>query len=310
MKETTPSATALIVALIRAVHTRTAPQPLINDPWGEQLVPDAVSAAIVEALLGKGGGSHAAANAPAMQAADLDTLLQKNPAYANVILRSRYTEDALDVAVARGVKQYVLIGAGLDSYALRVPPAAQQLEIFEIDHPATQGYKTAMLAELGLADAAAAHFVSADLSQESLGSALSRSAFNPQEQTFFSLLGVTMYLSRQDNKSLMREISRCACPGSELVFTYVDEVAFSPDTSPELDQFKSMQKGVAAVSEPFLSGFDPGTLSQNLGSLGLRLDEDQDDLQLIERYDSQGVNRLRSSSIGRIARVCVVDDGH
>lgn len=305
MKESTPSATALTVALFRALHSRTAPQPLINDTWGDLLVPESVVAAIRQSLSTQATSDSGPASSGESQA-DVDTLLLKSAAYANVILRCRYTEDALAEAVARGVRQYVLIGAGFDSYALRVPATAKHLSIFEIDHPATQDMKTARLAECGITIDDSVHFLPADLSRESLSAVLMNSAFSATEPAFFSLLGVTMYLSPADNRATMREIVKCGAPGSELVFSYVDQQVFSAEAAAAPAAFVDMQKQVAAVGEPFVSGFDPATLKENLRSVGLELREDLDDIQLIERYDSDGVNGLQSAALSRIARAEIV----
>jgi len=296
MNETNPSATALVVALIRATHTRTAPRPLINDPWGDQLVPGAAVSAIRQSMLS--GDGSAATDAQV----DIDALLRASPAYANVVLRTRYTEDALAAAVSRGVTQYVLVGAGFDSYALRTPASAEHLRIFEIDHPATQTLKTRRLADCGIAVHERVQFLPADLSREPLGAVLTKSSFDPGALTFFSLLGVTMYLSAADNRATLREIAKCAAPGSELVFTYIDQAIFAAGSGSAPEAFTSIRKSVASVGEPFICGFDPATLPVNLEKAGLLLQEDLTDPELIAQYDPAGANGLISAPQSRIAR--------
>ena len=92
----------------------------------------------------------------------VDAWLRSSAAYATVITRSRYAEDALHSAIARGVKQYVLIGAGFDSYVLRRPPEARYIEIFEVDHPATQSFKRQRIVDCGIALRNSVHFLDAD----------------------------------------------------------------------------------------------------------------------------------------------------
>ena len=300
MKETNASATALVVALIRATHTRTAPLPLIDDAWADQLVPGSAVSAIRQSL-SPGGKDDAGATQ-----AQMDAFLRASPAYANVVIRTRYTEDALAAAVARGVTQYVLVGAGFDSYALRIPVAAQHVRVFEVDHPATQSLKTRRLQDCGLAVPDTVQFLPADLSKEPLGAALARSTFNPDELTFFSLLGVTMYLSAADNRATMREIAKCGAAGSELVFTYIDEAVFSTGAGSPPEAFTDIQKSVASVGEPFISGFDPAGLRGNLHKVGLQLEEDLTDPELIARYDPGGANSLISAPQSRIARARTV----
>ena len=137
MEKFSASRTALATALMRAAHTRLDANPLIDDPWGDRLVPESVRGAMA------------------------DQALLQSPAYANVILRTRYAEDALEIAVAKGVAQYVLVGAGFDSFALRRPYFAAALEIFEIDFPATQNLKLERIAECGLDLPGSVHFIAA-----------------------------------------------------------------------------------------------------------------------------------------------------
>ena len=286
MQDQTPSFTALATALMRSLHTRADPLPLIDDPWGERLVPEIVVRKIAERL---------------PPGAAVDGWLRANPAYCNVITRARFSEDALGQAVARGARQVVTIGAGFDSWALRRPEAAREVQVFEIDHPATQDLKRRRIAACAGGVPTGLHLLAADLSREILGDVLARTSFRSDAPAFFSWLGVTMYLSRDTNLATLRAIAGCAAPGSELVFSYVDQVAFGAGAM--ADEFQALQRSVADAGEPFLSGFDPGTLAGDLQAIGLGLIEDCDDTQLVARYDPQRINALRPSIRSRIARV-------
>jgi len=289
------SQTALATALMRAIHTRLDRNPLIDDPWGERIVPSSVQQRFREAALSR-MDSRAQAEARAAPGSILDTSLRASPAYAGVIMRSRYAEDALRSAVAGGVRQYVLVGAGFDSFALRRPAFAQTLEIFEIDHPATQALKQQRLRELGL-EPPAVHYIAADRSTESLASALYRSKFRPLERAFFSWLGVTMYLTRAANLATLRAIAGCAASGSELVFTYFDERAFSSDSQ----SFEELRRRVAAAGEPFQSGFDPAMLAEQLRATGFELLDDIAERDLLERLDPQGSSGLKAGRFSHLA---------
>ena len=105
--------------------------------------------------------------------------------------RSRYTEDSLEKAVEQGVKQYVILGAGFDTFAFRCPEILEKLQVYEVDHPATQAFKRSRLAEAGWELPPQLHFVPVDFEQESLAEALTRSSYDPQAPSFFSWLGVT-----------------------------------------------------------------------------------------------------------------------
>src|SRR5271156_5296700 len=194
---------------MRAAHTRLDPDPLIDDAWGDRLVPESVREMIRNAALGR---MDPTARLRAMAAPDgiVDASVRRSPAYANVITRARYAEDALQAAVGGGVRQYVLVGAGFDSFILRRPAYAADLEIFEIDHPATQGLKIERIRELGISLPDSVHFVASDLSKESVATSLSRSTHRADLSSFFSWLGVSMYLNRAANLATLRSIAGCA----------------------------------------------------------------------------------------------------
>jgi methyltransferase (TIGR00027 family) len=296
------SRTALATSLMRAVHTRTDPDPLIDDPWGDRLVPDSLRDMIRATALARMDGP---ARRAALASPDsiVDESLRHSRAYANVITRTRFAEDALQDAVARGVRQYVLIGAGFDSFSLRRPGFAADLSIFEIDSPATQNLKIERIRECGVTLPDSVHFVAADLSRETVAAALSRSAFRPGDLTFFSWLGVTMYLTREANLATLESVASCSRAGSELVFTYFDERLLEVQSEPFLD----MQKRVAALGEPFLSGFNPAMIGQDLTDCGFKLLEDLDGVEVAAKYHRTGVRALGQSSYSHIALAEVLD---
>lgn len=289
---------------MRSLHGRLDPLPLLQDPWGERLVPVSVREAYARHALERLPESERAT-----AAADLsgfaERALRAASSYTGVITRSRFTEDALHEAVARGVRQYVLVGAGFDSYALRLPAAERDLRIYEVDHPATQSFKLRRLEEAGISRPGAVHFLAADLANEDLAAVLARSDFDPLVPTFFSWLGVTMYLTRAANEQALRGIARCAAAGSELVFTYIDALVFRPESGEAYVRFEPLRREVAAIGEPFLCGFDPATLPQELAALGFEILDDLSDMDLVSRYDPQGRNALRTSGHSRIARARV-----
>jgi methyltransferase (TIGR00027 family) len=293
------SRTALATALMRARHARLDPKPLIDDRWGDRLVPQTVRDAIRNRAWSE-VPADLRERARASPGSIVDEYLRNSAAYANVIVRSRYAEDALAAAVSSGIRQYVMIGAGFDSFALRRPSFARDLAVYEIDHPATQGLKRRRMAECGVAAPPATYFVAADLGKEDLRSALSRSPFHADRGTFFSWLGVTMYLTREANLAALRAIATSASAGSELVFTYLDGSALEPGSS--AGRFQALSETVASLGEPFLSGFNPSTLRQELLQVGLELIEDLTGPQLLQRYDREGINGLQTMLTSHIAR--------
>jgi methyltransferase (TIGR00027 family) len=279
MEKPTPSRTALATSLMRAAHTRLDPHPLINDPWGDRLVPEPVKRAM------------------APSDAILDESLMSSRSYANVITRTRYAEDALRAAVTKGIQQYVLIGAGFDSFALRLPEFAANLKIFEIDFPATQNLKIERIGACGMVLPESVCFIAADLSVESVATALARSPFEAKQMTFFSWLGVTMYLTREANLSTLRSIASCSPAGSEVVFTYLDARVFQARS----ESFRELEQRVAALGEPFLSGFNPAELEANLAACGLELIEDLNGSEAATRYNRGAGNAFGRSMFSHIA---------
>jgi len=119
MIESSPSRTALATSLMRALHSRRDPSPLLDDPWGDRLVPESERDRFCQRILAR-MDSEARAAALRSPGSVLDDFFLTNVAYPGVVIRSRYTEDALKEAANRGTRQYVLIGAGFDSFALRL----------------------------------------------------------------------------------------------------------------------------------------------------------------------------------------------
>jgi methyltransferase (TIGR00027 family) len=301
MEDLTVSRTALATSLMRAAHTRLDPNPLIDDSWGDRLVPESARDMFREAALGR-MDAEAQRKALASPGTIIDESLRRSVAYANVITRTRFAEGALQLAVTKGIRQYVLIGAGFDSFILRRPAFAADLQIFEIDFPATQRLKLERIAACGLTLPDSVHFIAADLSHETVAAAVARSPFRADELTFFSWLGVTMYLTREANRDTLGSIASCTPAGSELVFTYFDERQFHAQSA----AFGELEHRVAALGEPFLSGFDPETLARELEGCGLQLLEDLDGGEVAAKYDRVDANSLRPSSFSHIARAQVI----
>ena len=283
MEQSRASVTALGAALMRAVHTRGSASPLIADLWGDRLVSEDEREVVLNVVL-NGLSSQDRERCEKLGApnAILDSALQAHPGYGWAVLRTRYAEDALQVAVGRDTRQYVIVGAGLDSFALRQPDFARDVDVFEIDYPATQDLKRHRLRDCGVPLPSRLHFVPADLSREEISDALARSAFRSTDPAFFSWLGVTQYLTREANLGTLRGIAACAASGSELVFTYVEQSALGRNRAST--SIARLQGAFAAAREPWLSGFDPSELAEVLDALGLMLIEDLNGSDAKSRY--------------------------
>ena len=274
--------------MMRAAHTRLDRPVLIEDAWGDRLILDEER----EAMLARAGGG------------DADALLRAHPSYGTVIVRARYAEDLLADAVSRGVRQYVIIGAGMDSFALRRPGSPRDLEIFEVDHPSTQRLKTARLELCGIPLPGGLHLVAADLSETALDDALASSAFQSNRPAFFSWLGVTTYLTREANLATLGAIASCGLAGSELVFSYLDQRLLDADVAPERLQRARAQ--VASLGEPWVSGFDPGELGSVVRGAGLEIVENLGPEELAARYCARRDDGLSPSHGAHLAHARVV----
>jgi methyltransferase (TIGR00027 family) len=199
-----------------------------------------------------------------------------------VLSRARYSEDLLEEAIGRGVRQYVILGAGLDTFAFRRKEFLKRVRVFEIDHPDTQEGKRRRIAELGWAEPEGLHFVPVDLARESLPAALARVPYDRSVPTFVSWLGVTPYLAHDALLATMRSVAEVAPAGSELVFDYFESDAFVPEKRALRVHF-TIREG-ERVGEPLKGGLDPRTLASDLARIGLRLREDLGPSEIQQRF--------------------------
>ena len=218
--------------------------------------------------------------------------------------RSRYTEDCLEEAVQKGVRQYINLGAGLDTFAFRRPDLADRLQVFELDHPATQALKRERVARAGWAHPANLHFLPIDFAKENLAEVLRRSPYDPGQLSFFSWLGVSFYLTREVVFETLRSIGSLSAPGSTIVFDYLDADAFIPDKVSK--RVQQMQGMAMQLGEPMKAGFDPSALAGDLDRLGLRLEENLDPAAIEARYFQGRSDRYHAVEHFHYARAVVV----
>jgi methyltransferase (TIGR00027 family) len=193
--------------------------------------------------------------------------------------RSRFAEDELTRAVAHGVTQYVILGAGLDTFAYRNPHPG--LRVFEVDHPSTQAWKREQLQAAYIPVPQSLTFVPIDFEQQTLIVELKRSGLDFATPAFFSWLGVTPYLTREACMTTLRFIAKMPA-GSGVVFDFaLDPALLNAGQREALD---ALAKRVASVGEPFQLFFDPAKLQSDLESLGFHRTEFLQGAQINERY--------------------------
>jgi methyltransferase (TIGR00027 family) len=259
MQEGKFSRTAQRVAIRRAAHQLLDEPKVLDDPLALRII----GAEAAAALRFDPKEDHAFARA----------------FRAFMAARSRFAEDELARAVEHGVTQYVILGAGLDTFAYRNPHPG--LRVFEIDHPATQAWKCEQLRAAGIPIPPSLIFVPVDFEHQTLANALARSGLNPNAPGFFSWLGVTPYLTREACMTTLSVIASMPA-GSGVVFDFaIDPALLNAGQRQALD---ALSKRVAAAGEPFQLFFDPTKLQHELKTLGFHRTEFLQGAQINARY--------------------------
>lgn len=242
------SRTALATAYLRAAHQLIDGKPLLlDDPLALQ-------------ILGRDTAQLIEASKDQYQTRATRGLR------AHVLLRSRFAEDQLAKAVAeRGVRQYILIGAGLDTFAWRQPPGMNLAKVVEVDHPDSQQAKIKRVADSNMAHPANLVFAGINFEQETLLQGLVRHGISTDVPTFFSWLGVTMYLTEPAIDATLDALASFPA-GSEVVMTFLQPSHTLEGKAKEMAENLALQ--VAAAGEPFISFFTPEQIEAKLRGKG------------------------------------------
>ena len=273
-----PSRTALAAAAYRAAHQVLEQGRIFSDPLAIRILGADADAAMARAS--EGGG-----------AARMRVF---------IAVRTRFAEDALAAAFAAGVRQTVVLGAGLDTFAYRTI-LGPQLRVFEVDHPATQSWKRQLLEDAGIALPDCLTFAPVDFEHETLAAGLEAAGFDRGQPAFFTWLGVVPYLTAEAIWSTLRFIAELP-GGAQVVFDYADP----PETlSPEARAAHERRAArVAAIGESFLTYFEPPELHAQLAAIGFREVEDLGPPEIVATYlpwrkdpvPSRGGHILRAST--------------
>jgi methyltransferase (TIGR00027 family) len=276
MQDPGPSATALGVAARRAAHQWLDHPRVFEDPLALRILPPELAA-------------HAR-RTPWM---GMPLVLR-----AILVARSRFAEDELTRARARGTRQYVILGAGLDTFAYRRRPGDGDLQVFEVDHPATQAWKRRRLSDAGIPVPDSVHFVPVDFETASLGERLAQAGLDRGAPTFFAWLGVTMYLTRP---SIARTLEFAGSTGSGggIVLDYLRPRA-ALDLGDRIG-FDLLARWVAQRGEPLRTTFEAEEIGAVLRGAGFGSVVDLGRDEINERYFRDRSDRLRVR--GSVARM-------
>jgi len=257
MEAREPSFTAIIAGMSRAAHLYVDDEPkILRD----------------ELALGLSGHEDKAGLLAALEKVFAVAAEKTSPEFASnfyqsyrafAVMLHLYTEDELEKALARGVSQYVILGAGLDSFAYRRPDLEGRLRVFEVDHPASQEWKKARLKALHIKLPRNLTFVPVDFEKQALMNELEIHGYRKEATAFISWLGVTQYLTEAAVFQTLRDVSSAA-PGSEIVFEYV------LDESLLVDGDRLFITGGRQQPEPWISFFDPQDLAERVRQTGFK----------------------------------------
>jgi methyltransferase (TIGR00027 family) len=265
-----PESTAARVALWRALHVEIdSPPHVLDDVIGLKLL---------------------APDPDWRRRGDMDPQFTR-PFRASIVARARFIEDLVVEQAGRGVAQYVILGAGLDSFAQRRPETASGLRIFEIDQPGPQAWKRERLIELGFGVPDWLRFVPVDF--EAGGSwhdGLMRAGFDDNKPAIVVSTGVSMYLSKEANAATLRQVAALA-PGSMLAMTFLFPLEMADaEVRPGLEM---AEKGARASGAPFLSFFRPAEIVALAHEAGFREAQHVSAADLTRRYFAGREDGLR-----------------
>jgi len=219
-----------------------------------------------------------------------------------IAVRTRFAEDALAAAVERGVRQVVVLGAGLDTYAYR-NTLRDRLRIFEVDHPATQAWKRQRLADAAIPIPNSLTFAPIDFEHQTLAEGLAAAGFDSSQQTFFTWLGVVPYLTEKAVWSTLGFIASLP-NGAHVVFDYSDPPASL--SAEKRTSHERRAKHVAELGEAWLNYFEAHELRAKLLALGFSEIEDLGPPQIAARYFPNRVSTLPDKG-GHILRATTKD---
>lgn len=285
MKQNESSVTSLVSAFSRAYHSQYDTPKIFDDFIAKDLISQEEFSRIRENMI---------QGIPFFNQ-DIGQMFQDHPdeilkwitqvqLSPTPLARAAFCEKVLLNEVMLGVKQYVILGAGLDTFCFRHPELENRLEIFEIDHPATQKFKRKRLADTSFQIPSHLHFVSMDFTNKFSNQSLIDEGFDDNKKTFFSLLGVSYYLTKEEISSLFNHLLAKVPPGSSIVFDYADEKLF--EEKGMSNRVENMLKMASVGGETMQSCFSYDEIENMLEKAGLLIYEHLSPTTINERFFS------------------------
>ena len=275
MKQGEASKTAEFVAAVRATYHHMPEGELLRDPVAVDLLSDENRRDIADATLRREKYENGS--------------LWELAASLLVLSRTRFAEDGLKKAVTNGTRQYVLLGAGFDSFTFRSTGLPADLQVYELDFPATQAIKLERINKRKLKALYSTHYQAVDFTRETAAQALTElPAFNRAIPAYYCWLGVVLYLDKTTIENTLRSLAELSAKGSEIVFDCVDDCLFDPSylaKNPDIaSMWQSFSSYAMSQGEPILSGFTVGDLTKLAHKTGWHVEEIITDLEHTSRY--------------------------
>ena len=280
MIPTQPSRTAWRVAVRRAVHQLIDSPPVLVDPLA---VP----------ILGPETAARLRAEPAQFETGRLSPYMR-----AFFSVRSRFAEDQLAAARARGVRQYVVLGAGLDTFAYRDPTPELPLRVWEVDFPATQAWKRERLAEASIAEPPTVTYVPIDFEHQALPDVLASAGFDPSAGAVFSWLGVVPYLSREVILKTLGYVAAATAAGGGVAFDF--GIPRARLSTIQRAVFDALAARVSAAGEPWQTFFEPDELARELRELGFAVAQPFSPEAINTRYFAGRADGLAVGGMGQL----------
>lgn len=259
--------TAEGAVLGRTMHALHAEAPVLADSWAIHLLPPALRELARDPSFAETGLARAGFDPRPVLAVNLGAL--------------RFAEDQVERAVREGIAQYVVLGAGFDSFALRREDMKGRLRVFEVDHPDVQALKRERVAEAAATPAAIPEFVPVDFESARISDALGASRYSQDARSIFSWMNTLPYLTVDAIADTLADIARLTAPGSRLVANYTPDVPF---TEAQARYHESVAAAAGASQEPFRNQLAPAEFATLLGRAGFAVLEELDEAGLTQRY--------------------------
>ena len=251
----------------RAAHALHAESPILDDTWAVLLLSPASQALVRDPEYA----------AKPIEWEDFDAA----PLFALNVGSLRYAEDEVERCVRDGVDQYVILGAGFDTFALRRGDLCDRLRVYEVDHPDVQALKRERIAQANATPDAMPTFVPVDFESTSLTEGLEATAFDPKRRSVFSWMNTLQYLSESAIESTLRELAALTAPGSRIALNYSCDV---PLTVEQLAYLQTLLGKVGQSGEPMQSRWKPEVFEALLRDVGFAIIDHATEQDLAARY--------------------------